>query len=101
MRLVRKSLNDIAVKSERPESALKTFMAALTHYYKTVNAPINSELLANFFKALTKPKKKTSRQDKNYADSKMSGHVESSNNDNLGLERLRQKATTIFALSAM
>ena len=84
-------------------------MAALTHYYKTINPPINCELLTNFCKALTKAetkkkkqKKKNSRQDKNYADSNFTDMFKAwGNNDNLGLKRLRQKAITLFALSAM
>ena len=63
--IIAQFLNDIAVKSDRPKSALKTFMAPLTHYYKTINAPINSELLTNFCKALTKAetnKKKKTQQ---------------------------------------
>ena len=101
--IIAQFLNDIAVKSEKHDAALKTFMGALTHNYKTINAPINSELLTNFCKALTKDEiTRPAGRTKIIPIKKFTDMFKAwGNNDNLGLERLRQKSMTLFALSTM
>ncbi|KAK3700168.1 hypothetical protein RRG08_047591 [Elysia crispata] len=52
--VVAEFLNTVAENSDRPESALKTHMAAMKHYFTAIGIPFQLEALINFFKALVK-----------------------------------------------
>ena len=45
-------LNTVAEKSDRPETALKTHMVAMKHYFTAISIPFQSEELINVSKAL-------------------------------------------------
>ncbi|GFN90261.1 hypothetical protein PoB_001676700 [Plakobranchus ocellatus] len=96
-------LNQEAEKSEIPESVLKTLLSALKHYCHAVGIHCQMQKIDTFVKALIKadtkrpaggtkvmPTNNFVKLFKNWGA-----------NENLSLRRLRQKAVTLLALTAM
>ena len=96
-------LNDIAEKSDRPESMLRTHMAALKHFLNGKGLQYESSELGNFVKALVKVEtnRPAGRTKIMPIQNFMIMFEKWDENQNLQTDRLRQKAITLFALAAM
>ena len=92
-----------AKTSERPESKLKTAVSALKHLCASININIRIEIVDNFVKALiksetTKPKGRTPIIPLQEITCLFKSWQ---NNENLPIEKLRQKAITLFVIGGM
>lgn len=101
--IIAEFLNDYAIRSERPESMLRTISSALKHWYKARDQNLNWNSIDTFVRALIKCEttRPAGRTRILLVQTILATIEKWGPNENMKLTKLRQKAISLLALAAM